>query len=110
MTLQGGQLDQDGHDLHNCVERVDVLLGGAVVRAAAGVGGLEMLDLPDALADEVVGEVDEGSPCRCQSEFKWLNCTYMALKTLHTPPDLPQTHPAMNRDTWARERTSRRHR
>lgn len=67
MTLQGGQLGQDGHDLHGCVEGVDVFLRGAVVGTAAGVGGLEVFDLPDTLTDEVVGEVDEGSPCRCQS-------------------------------------------
>lgn len=61
---------EDRHHLHDSLEDADVLLGSAVVRAPASVGGLVVADLADALVGEITAELGEGSPYRCSVELQ----------------------------------------
>jgi hypothetical protein len=53
---------EDRHHLEDCLEDADVFLGCAIVRAPAGVGGLVVSDLADALVGEISAQLGEGPP------------------------------------------------
>jgi hypothetical protein len=58
----GDGFREDRHHLEDCFQDADVFLGGAVVWTPAGVGGLVVSYLADALVDEIAAQLGEGPP------------------------------------------------
>lgn len=104
-------LREDGHHLEDFVEDAEMLLGCAVVRAPACVGGLVVFYLADALVDEISAELGEGSPFSTVSIHSArrynVQGAYMAPSTLHSRLGPLQILQAKSHGTSAPGSTSR---